>query len=383
MSRDSERWVPADPKEAERTEMSDTIPSDFGCSWEEFIREWCCGGTLGYSPTEVTRVLATIKRLYPADVKRLTSKSARGLGLIAPAVELGRLLLACEGAEGFADVLARLQKGERAAYSEFVVVSSLARLGHTVRFAVPLAGRVLDLGCVVKGVSVYFEVVTPERSDASAQEQHSADQLTATMKKQVSGCRVEIEIRTGMNAGDIIAIAKAVQAAPPSEWVLVGSLARVRRIDFGKALPPMFDGDGAQIVVGGERHLQGESTSVIARWESSDARAKRVFNEEYHHFAEGLPNVLVVEATAIPEGMQAWPTQMARLLQPGRNRRVGAVAFFEGGLLGPPEAIRRRWRVLMNPHAHVQVPEALLSGIESLDESSWYGLPRPERLVAA
>ena len=74
---------------------------------------------------------------------------------------------------------------------------------------------------------------------------------------------------------------------------------------------------------------------------------------------------------------------MARLLQPSRNRKVGAVAFFEQGCVGPPEAIRRRWRVLINPHAHVQIPEVLLDGLESLDESKWHGLARLERLIAA
>lgn len=370
------------PREPNEIEMADLIPSEFGSSWEEFKREWCCSGTLGHSVSEVTNALATLKRLYPAEVERLSRNTARGLGLIAPAGELGRLLLECERAGGFAEVLGRLQKGERAAYSEFVVVWSLFRIGYAAQFGAPLAGRVLDVQSMVNGAPVYFEVVTPEQSDASTQDLHSVDQLTTTVKNQVSRCRVEIEIRKSMSAGDIILIANAVQAAPPGEWILVGSVARLRRIDAGGALLPLFDGDGAQILIGGARQVQGESTSVIARWESSDARAKRVFNEEYHHFSEDVPNILIVDTCGVSSAMEQWPTQMARLLQPGRNRKVGAVVFFEQGCLGPPEAIRRRWRILVNPHAHVQIPKALLSGFESLDESSWYGLSRLEGLVA-
>jgi hypothetical protein len=165
--------------------------------------------------------------------------------------------------------------------------------------------------------------------------------------------------------------------------VLVDSLARVRRINASQPLLPTFDGEGAQVVFAEEISVQGESTSVITRWESSDVRAKRVFNEEYHQFSPSVSNVLVVNVCAASDGMKLWPGEMARLLQPTRNRKVGAVAFFEQGSLGLPEAIRRRWRVLVNPHAHLPIPERLLAGIESLDESTAYGLPRPERIVAA
>jgi hypothetical protein len=153
-------------------------------------------------------------------------------------------------------------------------------------------------------------------------------------------------------------------------------------LTLAKRYRPSFDGDGAQITFGGEETVRGNSTVVIARRESSDARAKRVFNEEYHQFSQGVTNVLVINLSAIADCMSTWPSLVARLLQPARNRKVGAVAFFHQGLLGPREAIRRRWRVLVNPHAHVPVPEALLASLESLDESIRYGLPRPQRLVA-
>ena len=38
---------------------------------------------------------------------------------------------------------------------------------------------------------IYFEVVTPDRSDASAKDQQLMDKLIADVKAQVSKCRVE------------------------------------------------------------------------------------------------------------------------------------------------------------------------------------------------
>ena len=36
--------------------------------------------------------------------------------------------------------------------------------------------------------------------------------------------------------------------------------------------------------------------------------------------------------------------------------------------------VRRRWRVVVNPYAHIPVPDCLLTGIESVDESEAHGL---------
>jgi hypothetical protein len=76
---------------------------------------------------------------------------------------------------------------------------------------------------------------------------------------------------------------------------------------------------------------------------------------------------------AVTSGRGSWLV-MAGFLQPSRNRKVGAIAFFQQGDFA--KGVRRRWRTLANQHAHIEVPGALLPGIESLDESSFFGLPR-------
>jgi hypothetical protein len=67
------------------------------------------------------------------------------------------------------------------------------------------------------------------------------------------------------------------------------------------------------------------------------------------------------------------------------SEKIGAIVFFrEFTMVSPPIKRRRLWRVIVNPTAQVQIPEALLNGLESLDESSFWGSRRrPERLVAA
>lgn len=358
------------------------IPHEFGGSWEAFQLEWCCGSPLGYSAADTSRGLCTIWRLWPKEVTRRARESLRGTAVAAQMVELGLLLATSETTDGFSKVFKRLSNGERSAYSELVLAASLQRLGHPVSLEPSLDGRVLDATSVIDELSVFFEVVAPDRSEVSAEDQRVANTMTTVVHGRVSKCRVEIELHTPLGEESIADIVTAIEEAKPGTWVRVDPVARIRRIDAGQPLVTTFDGGGAQIVTGGERAIQGESTTVISRWESSDVRAKRVFNDEYHQFSQTVANVLVVNVCAVPDGMKLWPVEMKRLLQPARNRKVGAVVFFEQGTLGPPEAIHRRWRVLVNSHAHIQIPERLLAGFESLDESEAYGLPRPARMLS-
>lgn len=358
------------------------IPRQFGSSWETFVSDWCCGGSLAYSVDETTRALSTVNRLWPEHIAGKASERTRGLAVVAPIVELGILLGACEPVEGFSNVLKRLRDGERSAYSELVLVSSLRRLGYTTRLEPPLNGNVLDAVTEVDGLPIYFEVVAPDRSGESSQDQKLIDNLIGDIKAVVSKCRVEIEISSPIDPNSIAAVIATIQAAPPSTWVQVKSLARIRRIDVSQKLLPTFDGEGVQMNFGGEVNIQGESTSVVARLEDSDSRAKRILRREYHHFLPDVRNLLVVNVSAVSGGMTLWPETMAKLLRPTQNRKIGAIALFDQGCVGPPDAIRRRWRVVTNSHAHLSVPEELVVRIESLDESRMFGLPRPQRIVA-
>ena len=362
------------------------LPTELALTWDDFVREWHLGedgSGLACDPRLVARALTALHRLWPEEISRIASDTGLGLGVIAAAVELGLMLEVSETAKSFNNVLSRLKSGERSAYSELVLVASLIRLGYSAEFEPPLGNSLLDAVCSVDGSAIYFEVVIPNRSDASEAQQAVMKRLSETVRNSVSKCRVEIEVLEPVVEEDIIAVVRAVRSARSSDWVIVESKIRLRRIDAGMPLPRLFDVDGVQVVIGGEKDAQGESTSVVMRWEASDERAKRIFNREYHHFSPQFGNMLVVHTSAVTDGWKSWPLLMIRLLQPKRNRNVSAVAFFDQGLLGPPEAIRRRWRIVVNPFAHVLIPETLLADIESLDESNHYNSPREPRLTAA
>ncbi len=364
--------------------MSAILPLAIATSWEAFDSDWCLNSGLGYEREVIGISLDAFQRMLPERLKALVSNSDRGPAIVAPVVEIGRMLAACEHLSCFGEVLHRLKGNERSAYSELVLVSALNALGYPAVFAPPLDGHVLDAECQVEGSRVLFEVVAPDRSDANVARQQAVSLLSAQLGKTFSACRVEIEVTDKFSVVDIQATVDATVKCQPSSWIELSDKVRLRRTDFGQPLSPLFDNpEGMQISFGGQGELKNAVASIVIREEATDARAKRIFNEEYHQFSSSVPNVLVVDVCAVSDGMTEWPTHMSRLLQPNRNRKVGAVVFFDQGVLGPPERIRRRWRVLVNPNAHHKVPESLLFALESLDESHHYGMPRHPRLVAA
>lgn len=350
--------------------MSET-PTVLGLSWDAFVREWVLDGELAYSQDEVQRALSAIERHWPEKVLEVVNGPARGTAIAVPVVDHGLLLADCERLNGFDAVAARLRRGERSAYSELVLASALCRLGHSPILEPPIGGKCLDASCEVDQVPVFFEVITPERSDESGERSEWIDRLTQAVKLAVKGCRVEVAVQSTLDGISIERIVDLVTTVPAGCWMQLDSLARVRRIDQGQLLPPTFDGTGSIVIFAGEHHLQGPTTGVIVKWEDSDDRASRQFTAEYHHFAEGVANVLVVNACAVPDGLESWELHLRRLFQPTRNRKVSAAAIFDQGILGPPEAIRRRWRTVENAYARVRVPSSLLNGFQSLDESAF------------
>ncbi|MGQ0834666.1 MAG: hypothetical protein ACT4O5_07025 [Gammaproteobacteria bacterium] len=352
------------------------LPVEFGGTWATFCAQWCPEGTLGYTADEVVTGLQTIKRLYPEDIDRTLSSGVSG-GTWAPAVcvETGLLLATCEHLRFFGPVLAHLRSGQRSAYSELVVAAALQRLGYEPEFEAGPGEP--DLRCDVGDAEMAVEVYAPDAAYASQEQKELVRLLHAALSEDLSSnCRVELSIHETFTKLDIPSALETVRSAPASSWTSVGTWGRVRRVDEGQNLPSTFDGDGAQIKVAGDTDVKGTGRSLVIRWEESDTRAERALQAKRAQLQSGVRNLVVMNVCATG-GVGEWPEHISRLTGTDYEK-IGAVAFFDQGAVGPPEAIRRRWRVVENPRAHIALPEAVLGGLEELDESSYLGIrPKP------
>jgi hypothetical protein len=370
-----------------------SIPSELGRTWDEFLRAWCFGSGPGYSMGETIEALRTLKRLWPEYLERLTGDSARGLGVIVPAIELGRILKSCEPAPRFLKVFQRLvgphaahglPSKERAPYSELVLVDALSQLGFKPEHEYPIAGRVLDAMCEIEGACVCFEVVTPNRADIAKELDREVQLLTSQLRTRQANGRAEIELFVDLDEERRDRLVHALASTPVGVWHELEGVGRFRVTPVGHALPQPFDGDGPRVSTVGSNSAQGHFASAIIRYESSDARLARIFHHEYKQFCSEVANVLVMDVTANPDAFGSWPEEIARrLLQPSRNRNVGAVVLFWGGQVGDPLRVRRRWRAVVNTFARIDIPRSLLTALEELDESRHFGLQVPGRVVAS
>jgi hypothetical protein len=355
------------------------IPEDFGGSWELFSHEWCPEAPLANSPAEVASALSALKRLWPEGVRQLSEGPHRGVWFMAPAIELGRLLATCETINRFPGVLRRLVNGERSAYSELVLGAALIRLGYLPQFSPPVGSNVLDAECVVEETRVLFEVYAPDRAVATISQMKLLTELNHAVRSQALQCRIEIEITEEFDRNSLSTIIAAIEMAPPMTWV-ASNWGRLRRIDYGQELLPQFDGTSSgQLIIPNQSNLQDHSTVVIARCAIADNRAERKLEEKRRQMPAETANIVVMNVTEV-FGMDAWAMQLAQMPWSGYER-IGAIAFFEERNF-MHNAMRRRWRVLINPRARVPIPERLLAGLESLDESKFWSASAKTRLYA-
>ena len=342
------------------------FPIQFGGTWDAFVNEWCCGCRLAHPKPEVVRAIRALGEHWPEKISETVAGIARGPGPVAGLVEYGLLLSDCDSVEGFAPVLKRLKEGDRSAYSELVVGTTLVRLGYSPSFTAPIGNKNLDAVCSFSGQDVYFEVVCPEHSQAVGHEDRQVRELSTRLRDASSGYRLEVVILQPLTDETIAKIVDAATDAVDAEWMSVPGVARLRKISLDSDIPPTFDAEGSVVNFG-----RGTNSASVIRWEYSDERAARIFYHEYQHFSSEVPNVLVVNTCAVG-GVEEWAVQIERLFQPSRNRKCGAALLFHQGIIGPPEAIRRRWAVVRNPYAHLQIPDALFERIETLDELSFF-----------
>src|SRR5262249_1435427 len=130
----------------------------------------------------------------------------------------------------------------------------------------------LDVECTIDSQSVFLEVYAPERSYASNEQEKLTSELHDAIKQGVSKCQVEIDITGDFTRDTIHLVVAAVQAADPSIWTTIESFDRIRRVDTGHSLPPVFDREGATIVMLGDSTIQSDATGVVVRWQDQDRR---------------------------------------------------------------------------------------------------------------
>jgi hypothetical protein len=366
-----------------------TLPLEFGPSWDAFVAEWCLGTPPVLSEIEVVGALETLKCLIPERFRDLISGPGRGLAFVLPAIDLGRILQACEKMPGFHKILARLQRHDRSAFSEAQFAEALSRIGCKLELEPRLGGAVPDTAIDWHGVRIYAEVISPEHADAIVSAHSDVRDLANAIKDIVPGCVVEVLLETDINPEVSAAVLRAVNALSGDQPTRIEGLATLvrRPASIPLQVGPTLNYTGLGPVVGTAAGLiEGRVDGVvgaagIVRMPVLDSRVRRLLAAELHHFSKDSYNVLAIDITAVTASPKDWAPLIQRSFQPAQNRRIGAVIFFSSGMAGTPLATRQRWAVVPNKYAYRTIPADLLAGIAALDEDIYYRGTTPEPAV--
>jgi hypothetical protein len=320
----------------------------------------------------------------PEYTVRLSNLPSRGLGIIAPAIDLGVTLAACESLPGFSALLIRIRQGESSAFSEASYAAALNRKGCTPELE-PISGSgLLDTAVDWHGTRIFSEVISPERAESIVKVQNDVQALASAIRDSLTptGSTVEVLMETDLTPEThAVVLEAAVGLAVNQETRIYGLASFIRRpssipLQLGPTIASK--GDTPVIAAAAGKLDAGVGTGGIVRMPILDGRARRLLAGELHHFSQEHHNILAIDITRVPIGPRNWAPLIRRSFQPGQNRRIGAVIFFSRGLVGTPITIRQQWAVVANPHAYRPIPADFLQLVASLDESAHFrGQPNP------
>jgi|SRR5579859_7728652 len=367
--------------------VDQVIRSDFGPTWDDFIANWCLGTTPSLSEEETWSALEVFERLWPEYVDEVVQiqKNAKGMSTISPLLEAGRILSVCEGLSGFDQVLQHIKEDRvsgRPTLSELTVASEFLKIGYRPVLEPMLNGKRLDSLIKVDNQPVYVEVISPRRSKDVKQVKSDMEDLAKLLSKDNPNANIEVLFHSAIDRGTFDAIRDFIRSIPfttviqeysnlawvvkeelkqnPDDGVFIFGSDGVYKIPQSLLTKPI----GAVCIYNGSEQ---QAAAVVRVWSPTfDTRAKRLIEGESEHFTSTELNLLVVNVSDIPNGIDSWTPLIKRRFQPKINTHLGAVAIYDEALVN--YTVRRRWRVLRNPHAKKPIPEGFLKRIESLNE---------------
>jgi hypothetical protein len=274
--------------------------------------------------------LSTMKGLYPA------------CGLI----DLGRLLNLVRPHDTFEKLLPRLKSLNQGAHAELIVAGSLIEKGLTIRLGAPCDGKVLDIAIENASGRVFVEITAPLKSKGTVEQERLTLDLATRLNAEAGDFSIAIEFTDDPTLEVIEALLAKLPTDASEEWQAVGDSARFRR---WLAAP--------------------ESRVLSVEYPGIDFRTEKILRMKAEQLAKTAPNILVIDMSAIGGSIAEWLDASRRLLQPTKNRRIGAVVLFRSLYSAHLDRGYRLWWIVENPHAYMPIPKNILEVFRDFDES--------------
>ena len=341
-----------------------------GTNWSDFVSTWFAGRAPLIDEGRAWQALRALQRLWPERLEGDLREGAVHPQTVARLIDDGVALAACEEFVGFESVLARARQDERGAASELRWAATLAELGYEVTLEPEVAGKHPDASISHPGEDIYFEVASPEYSEAIKEVWDTTASLALRMAKLEPPTVVSAYLTAEPGpevTENLIDFLRGLDGEAygathhlPGIGFLRCTEAGVEQTDFDPA-PNSWMYAEVGTVAGTPKGGQANVRTRV-----TDDRAEKLMHEELNHFSIEHTNVLVMDVSRIPCGVDQWAPLIERRFQPKMNRRCGAAILLDIWTVSPPAAVQLRSRLLKNPHACRPVPAEFFELLRNL-----------------
>ena len=338
--------------------------------WKTIFHDWLLRADVDYSQNTCIEAFDTVERMLGASWIDSFAKGARGLAVTIPLVELGKTLASIEPIRGARLIIQRIMKDRSlgSAYSEAYAIAFFKSLGFGIAISPKLrvdgSIKTPDFAVLTDRTRVYAEVSRPEHSKDQSQLEHNLISIQDDLMKVIpEGTHAEIffykepsiqETRLVVSsARDSVGIGESERRIEGLAQIFVGPLETDR-----STLPGGLHEKRPILFVTGIKRRGSSMSKVAVGIPFTDQRAQRIFNRESKHFSRNSTNLLILDVSRVPGGINSWTHLMSSRLQPKLNRRVGAV-FMTQYAIGK-RRMERHSRLLVHPSPYTAIPQKLL-----------------------
>lgn len=327
-------------------------------------KDWLLGAKCSYSEKEILEGFSAVDKFLGKNFIETHWKGQRGVVVAVQIVDLGLNLRKVSGIKGVQNLVTKLsnKRTHNAASSELRIGAFFAEK-HVLKEIYPsnpTKKGELDLKLSKESEEVYVEVTSTRTRIAERYLMQVANKLSRICKT-LPNIRLEVylydiltenELRKLyvkgqelLNKGSI-----GTQVSEKGNYIIMISIAddeRMSKLDKKKKE------EESVLFVTKFQQKEGVKNITTVGVPFADKRAKEVLEREYHQLVGGYTNIIVIDISGVPKGMQNWPGLISRRLQSTINRKISAVLLSSSVLSMGRIETKRHW--IKNPHAHIKL----------------------------
>lgn len=305
-------------------------------NFQEIKKDWLLGVKSGYSAREISGGFDTVTKLLGQSFIENKWSGQRGIAVVNQIVGLGLDLKLAVNIKGFDKLKGRLldNNTREIAVSELAAAASFARAEILAEFYPlnPDKDGELEMKLqTTKGEIIFVEVVSPKTQVWQGfllKIINPIQKIAAAMQD----IRLEIYLYDILNKEEQIELFNickkiiregkiGIEKHYDDKYHIFLSHADTIKIDSAEKKAE----EQTSFFATNLTQSNGHKNLVTLGVPFADQRAEQILKQEYHQLTSSYPNIIIIDVSGVPKGMENWPTYIKRRFQPNINRKISAV----------------------------------------------------------